>query len=194
MTGDVTSPAFGPATSDYSGRWLARKRRTSLVLAAVLAIATGAAVAVAMRPTGTSTQSVAAPGFSLVDARNPRVTVDLGDRVGHAAVVTFLASWCDPCRAELPTFAKVAATGANGVRFFGVDTKDSDTQGPAMLTASGVGFPVGADPEGAVAERYHVEGMPTTVFVAADGHIDQTVTGPLDGATLARNLARITPR
>lgn len=194
MTGDASSPAFAPSTSAYGGRWLARKRRTSLVLGAVLAVSTGAAVAVAMRPAGTRTTTVAAPGFSLVDARNPAATVALADRGGHPAVVTFLASWCDPCRAELPTFAKVAATGADGVRFFGVDTKDSDTQGPELLVASGVGFPVGADPEGTVAGRYHVEGMPTTVFVAADGHIVQTVTGPLDGATLARHLARITPR
>lgn len=197
MTGTALKLASSPPPSAASSspaehRWLASKRRRTVILTIVLASATGALIALVLHPTGTTTERVVAPGFSLPDARKSDTTVSLDAAAGHPVVLTFLASWCAPCTEELPMFARVAAGGADGARFIGVDTKDSDTQGPKLLDDTGVGFPVGADPAGAVAERYQVEGMPTTVFIAADGRIDETVTGPLDGATLARHLARIT--
>lgn len=172
-------------------RWLARKRRTSIISAVVLALSLAVFIVLALNPSGRTIQRVRAPDFRVADVRNAEAAVSLADAAGKPVVLNFLASWCEPCRDELPMFARVAASDNHGVRFIGIDTKDSETRGRELLDQTGVAFPVGADPDGAVAARYRVEGMPTTVFIGADGHIERSFNGPLDAATLARNLALI---
>ena len=109
-------------------------------------------------------------------------------------VVTFFASWCSPCRAELPMVAKVARqeqAAGDGVVFVGVDGNDADASGLAFARASGVSFAVGADADSALAPKFTLDGYPGTVFVDASGTIVKTVHGPVSHATLETYLTRL---
>jgi thiol-disulfide isomerase/thioredoxin len=125
----------------------------------------------------------------------PRVSVPITGVGAHdPVVVTFFASWCGPCHAELPTVAKVArqAKAAGGkVRFIGIDDNDAPASGLAFARRSGVDFPVGRDSFSRVAPTFDIPGNPATVFIDGNGNIAQTVLGPIKVATLEAGIARI---
>ncbi len=84
-------------------------------------------------------------------------------------VVNLWAQWCLPCRAELPYFARLHKAG---VDVLGVDFQDTQPELALSLAAdSGVGYPSVADVEGSLRAPLRVVGMPTTLFVDADGRV-----------------------
>lgn len=110
-------------------------------------------------------------------------------------VLNFFASWCPNCRAELKAFATVSRAAGGRVDFIGVDTNDSSpAQAISLLRAAGATYPVGVDPNAAVANaRYLVEALPATVFVSASGHIVGQVFGPQTTKTLTQWVDRLAP-
>ena len=83
--------------------------------------------------------------------------------VGADRAITFFASWCSPCRTELPMIARVASRRGRiggAVSFVGIDGNDDPASGLAFARASGVTFPVGEDPASAVAPRFGLIGYP----------------------------------
>jgi cytochrome c biogenesis protein CcmG/thiol:disulfide interchange protein DsbE len=137
-----------------------------------------------------------APAFSLPRlGGGTAVTYPLtGPDVHRPVVLTFFASWCGPCHAELPMVARVArqeqASGGRVV-FLGVDGNDSPGSGLAFARASGVSFAVGADALSALAPKFTLVGYPGTVFIDAQGTVLDTVHGPVSHATLESDLARL---
>jgi cytochrome c biogenesis protein CcmG/thiol:disulfide interchange protein DsbE len=173
-----------------------RARVPLRLLTGVLAVATAATAAVLVTG-GDETAgpamagSVAAP-FSLDDVRSPGTAVSLPE--GTPAVVNFFASWCVPCREELPVLERAWQRTSGAVAFVGVDVGDSRSKAAALLEATGVTFPAGYDPDRAVATDYRLRGMPTTVFVDASGRVADVAHGRLSAADLDRRLARLTGR
>jgi cytochrome c biogenesis protein CcmG, thiol:disulfide interchange protein DsbE len=107
-------------------------------------------------------------------------------------VLNFFASWCGPCREELPLLARTDRKAAGQVRFVGVDVSDQDGPALTLVRSSGVSYPVGVDPSYQVSgNEYHLYGLPDTVFVDAAGHEVGMVAGPLTPTRLARWLGRI---
>lgn len=135
---------------------------------------------------GDSAPARPAFAFSVEDVRDPSTTVALP--VGRPTVVNFFATWCAPCRRELPILQEAWARHGTEVAFVGIDVADSRTNAGELLDATGVTFPAGYDPHREVANAYRLNGMPTTVFVGADGRIVSTVKGPLTAAELGRRL------
>ncbi len=132
-----------------------------------------------------------APAFSLPRlGGGPSVSFPLTGNEAHRPVVlTFFASWCGPCHAELPVVARVARqelAAGDGVVFLGVDGNDDPASGLAFARKSGVSFVVGANADSALAPRFGLVGYPGTVFIDASGTIVQTVRGPVSRATLER--------
>lgn len=134
-----------------------------------------------------ATSSRAAPTFALDDVRRPGTRVTLPE--GEPAIVNFLASWCGPCREELPELERISKE----VAVVGVDVADNRGKAVELLDETGVTFPVGYDPQRQVASGYRVNGMPTTVFVAADGTEAGRVQGPVSRATLRDWVERLEP-
>lgn len=105
--------------------------------------------------------------------------VDLSALRGEPTVLTLWASWCDPCRAELPILQQLHETGK--VRVLGVDIEDPQPASALELARdSGVTFPSLADPGAQTYEPLKVIGPPQTVFVSADGTVQDVVRGKFD--------------
>jgi thiol-disulfide isomerase/thioredoxin len=139
-------------------------------------------------PGGLLKAGEAAPDFSLVldDGRFFR----LSDLQGRPVVVNFWATWCAPCRMEMPELVKAAAANEELV-VLAVDVQEA--RGPVEQFAAefAMNFPVVLDPEGKVRNLFRVPGLPTTYFVGRDGLIASVVVGPLTPQVLAERLAEI---
>jgi peroxiredoxin len=134
---------------------------------------------------GAPAVGAAAPTFSL-----PRLgggeTVGLSDD-GSPAVLVFFASWCTPCRAEVPAIAAVYRAQGSGrrVSVIGVDGLDPTNKALAFVRGSHVTFPVAVDADYQVTEGlYYFDGDPDAVFVNANGTIAHIVHGPITAAEL----------
>lgn len=180
------------------GVGLARRRwwrRPSVILLAVLAVA--AAVSVVRSGSGASSAlkvedgTREAPGFVLPDLVNPSSAVRLSDHKGMPVVLNFWASWCAPCRREMPALARVSAEFAGEVAFLGVDHQDLRDDGLALLRKAGVGYPSGFDQEGTTASSYGLRGMPTTVFISAKGRVLATSLGELTESELRSSIVEL---
>ena len=131
-----------------------------------------------------------APSFSLPDLRDPSAPqVSLPS--GRPVVVYFFASWCIPCREELPVVQEVSSA-RDDVAFVGVDHLDQRDDGRDFLARFDATFAAGHDPGGDVALRYRVRGLPATVFVDADGRIASMFHGKLDRETLVARIDELT--
>jgi cytochrome c biogenesis protein CcmG/thiol:disulfide interchange protein DsbE len=102
-------------------------------------------------------------------------------------VINFWASWCPPCRKEMPALAAAARQFNGRVDFVGVDTSDDRNAAIAFAAHSRVGYPLGFDPQAVVAGNYGVFGLPTTYFVAG-GKIVGRATGGMSQALLEQLL------
>ncbi len=114
--------------------------------------------------------------------------VRLSDYRGKPVVVNFFASWCGPCKMEMPHFETCYQEYGEQVQFlmvnlcaFGNDTKDA---AKAMIAEGGYTFPVLFDTDGDAALGYAIRSMPTTIFVSADGELKGQRIGAIDEQTL----------
>jgi cytochrome c biogenesis protein CcmG/thiol:disulfide interchange protein DsbE len=117
-------------------------------------------------------------------------SVSLAALRGRPVVVNFFASWCVPCRKELPAFQSVAERLDGQVAFLGVNHQDDRAGGARMLEELGVTFPAGYDPRGEVALAYGLLGMPSTVFVSPDGRLLERHLGEMTAEQLEAAVER----
>lgn len=121
-------------------------------------------------PSGTG-----APGGPLTGVDVPCLgapgTVDLGALAGRPVLLNVWASWCAPCRDELPVLAEYAAR-PGAVPVLGVDVQDDPRAALRLLTELGVALPSVTDPDGAVAAALDVPpALPMSYVVRADGSV-----------------------
>jgi thiol-disulfide isomerase/thioredoxin len=91
---------------------------------------------------------------------------------GHPIVVNMWASWCDPCRRELPLFQRQALKRGARVAFLGVDVTDDRDNAVKLLTAVPMPYPSFADPRSNIATgRFRARVFPTTAFYDARGRL-----------------------
>ncbi len=164
----------------------ARRMVTPLLAGAALAVV----VALLVLVRGGNADGPAA-AFSLSDVRGGADPVALAGRGARPVVLNFFASWCVPCRKELPMLEKAHRRTAGDVAFIGVAVNDSRSAARETLDRAGVSYPAGADPDEVVAGSYRVRGMPTTVFIGADGRALGRVEGELTSKALDRWLDRL---
>lgn len=134
-----------------------------------------------------------APEFTLSSLDGE--VVSLSDFHGKVVVLNFWASWCPPCKAEMPSFEKVyQAQHYLGVEILAVNRTDQDAL-PAIRTFSDsyqLSFPILLDEKGEVSRLYRVTAMPTTFFIQPDGIIHSVVIGgPLPEAFILAEVQQM---
>ncbi len=204
-----------------------RRRLTSLIVIAIVALAAAVAwgaktwrpspvEGTAQSPAGLA-DAPASPGQDTgghltiypADARAQAPDVEgttldgeplrLADLSGHLVVVNAWGSWCVPCRDEAPVLARVAReTAPQGVRFVGIDTRDSSGAANAFERAFEIPYPSIVDPDGQVLLTLKglipVSGVPSTLLVDPRGGVAARIIGPTDYQTLHGLIANeLTP-
>lgn len=106
-------------------------------------------------------------------------TVTLTDYSGEPVVLNFFAAWCAPCRAELPEFEQVSNELDGSVQFVGVSTDFDQDAWQSLIKDTGVTFPTYFQPSQELFKSSESLGMPTTVFIDADGVAKHTFSGRL---------------
>jgi cytochrome c biogenesis protein CcmG/thiol:disulfide interchange protein DsbE len=129
--------------------------------------------------------AIAAIEIELADG----TTATLGDVVdGRPLVLNFFASWCAPCRAEMPDFAAVHRDVGDRVSFVGLALQDTDEASAELVELTGVAYPWGFDRTGEIFASFDAFQMPTTVYVASDGDVVGTESGAIDESRLRDRL------
>lgn len=111
---------------------------------------------------------------------------------GEPVVVNIWASWCAPCRAEMPLLERAAVTYDGKVTVLGVDSRDTPGEAAAFLDDVDVTYPNVFDRTGDIRRALDVRGFPTTYFFDADGRLTATVVGGITEARLAAQLDALT--
>ncbi len=111
-----------------------------------------------------------APGFQLPASTGGPVA--LSDLKGKVVLINFWASWCGPCRQEMPILEKIydKYKGA-GVTLLGVNVEPKSADAIGFLKTTPVSFPILFDTESKVSTLYEVAGMPSTVIVDRKGNV-----------------------
>ena len=138
-------------------------------------------------------ESAAAPDFTAYDADGN--AVQLSDYFGKPLVLNFWASWCGPCKSEMPAFQQ-AYEQEDGVQFLLVNMtggRETQADAEALLAQEGYTFPVLFDLDLDAAMTYGVTALPTTYFLDAEGNLVAWAQGAINEQTLQQGLDMIRP-
>ena len=166
-----------------------RRRSVGLLL---LAAALCAATVLLFRPAPVAVGAQPAPDFTLPAVAGGPAARSLRALRGHAVLLNFFNTQCDPCRQELPILAQAARTyRARGVVVLGIatggDTMDSVRQ---FVAREHISYPVALDLHQSVAWAYDVSAWPASLFLDAQGYVRAQLMGPLDRGSVRAGLAQ----
>ena len=140
------------------------------------------------------TEPMTAPDFTALDAQGNEVR--LSDYFGKPIVLNFWASWCGPCKSEMPDFDEAYLAQGEEIQFLMVNMTDGSREtldtAKSFVADSGYSFPVVFDVNQEAAMTYAVSSLPTTFFIAADGSMVAYAMGAIDADTLQRGIGMIT--
>lgn len=117
--------------------------------------------------------------------------VGLGEMRGRPVVLNFWASWCAPCRTEMPVLSQSAKAHSGQVGFLGVDVRDSDGAARAFLEQTAPTYPVGIAVSG-TPSAYGVDAaLPQTFFIDQRGRVQAHSAGQLTGIAVEGYLKEL---
>ncbi len=132
----------------------------------------------------------AAPDFTLDTLDGGQLA--LAELRGHPVVLNLWASWCLPCRSEMPAIEKAYHRYKDaGLIVIGLNmtSQDSESDVRAFVEELGLTFPIVLDRDGSVRDRYQLLGLPSTYFIDQSGIIRSVVVGgPMSEATIQSNV------
>lgn len=134
---------------------------------------------------------VKAVDFTMLDAQGKEVK--LSDYFGKPVVVNFWASWCPPCKAELPDFQKVYDEMKNNVNFLMIDLPDGQREtmekAAQFIADEKYTFPVFYDNSQEAAYIYQIYSIPTTLFIDKEGYIVAGHEGQISEQNLRKGIS-----
>ena len=144
-------------------------------------------------PEATDPQPALAPDFTVYDAEgNPH---RLSDFFGKPIVLNFWASWCGPCKMEMPDFQEKYLALGQDVQFLMINLTDGQREtvevASKFIESQGYTFPVFYDSDSEAATVYQVYSIPTSYFLDAEGRLIARATGAIDAATLQKGIDMI---
>ena len=172
---------------------LARRGLLQTSLGAALALLAGRALAQAGFEVQAWPAHKAPPLQAGIDSSGKPLL--LKDLRGQGLVINFWASWCEPCREEMPSLALLAQSQSGKLRVLAVNFKESPATVIQFAAATGLTIPTLRDPDGALARAWGIRVFPSTVLIGADGQVRSVVRGALDwhGDAAAPLIAPLLP-
>ena len=141
----------------------------------------------------TANKLTKAPNFTVYDLGGNEV--NLSDFFGKPIIVNFWASWCGPCKMEMPDFNEAYQLLNEDITFLMVNMTDGSREtveiASSFIEESGYSFPVYYDTSYSAAITYSVSSLPTTYFIDADGNLIAHARGAIDAATLQKGIDMI---
>ena len=167
------------------------KKATALFLVALMLLSLSAcSTASPNTPNGNQTT---APDFTVYTAGGE--AVKLSDLRGKPVILNFWASWCGPCKSEMPDFQEAFAEHGQDVQFVMVNLTDGDREtvqtASDFISGQGYTFPVYFDTEYQAANAYTVNAIPQTHFINSNGSIAHSVNGMIDYERLKKGIEGI---
>ena len=162
-------------------------RRISIRVLLVGAIALG--VVLAGQAAGPPHIGNKAPVFSLPDVNGKVWSLATVVKTHKITVVNFWATWCPPCRGEIPELvAFYKGFAAKGIQILAVDLQEEPKAVRAFASKQGMTFPVLIDKTGIVADKYGISGIPTTYILDARGVVRDAIVGGTTGSVLRKKV------
>jgi len=119
------------------------------------------------------------PPLDALDLTGRRLT--LADFKGRVLVLNFWASWCEPCRAEMPTLQQLPEVlGEDRVAVLGLNFKEGPRKIAQFTQAAGVTLPMALDPQGEIARAWGVRVFPSTILIDTAGRARRRIRGEVD--------------
>lgn len=129
-----------------------------------------------------------APDFTLRDINGNQVR--LSDLRGKPVFLNFFATWCGPCRAEMPDINELSVEFKGKVHVIAVAVDGTTPEIKAFAEKLGLGFTVAVDEEGKVGYSYAIRAIPTSFFIDPDGIITQVEIGMLSKSKMKAAIAK----
>ncbi|MFC1952384.1 peroxiredoxin family protein [Chloroflexota bacterium] len=145
----------------------------------------------------TSTQGIEVgnltPDFQLQSTDGQ--TVSISSLRGKPVLINFWATWCPPCRSEMPYIQEIYEEwSGKGLVVLAINIGESSTQADGFMQSNNLTFTVLLDTTQKVAQSYNITGIPTTFFVDEDGIIKEKVVGAFPNkAQIEAELSKIMP-
>lgn len=127
-----------------------------------------------------------APDFTLQTPIGESVT--LSELRGQPVVLNFWASWCGPCRVEMPFFQRTQMKYNGKTAVIGVNQGESANIVQEFGVRQAISYPLLVDDDNAVNLAYNVHSLPTTIFIDPDGVVQEVIVGIVNQAVLENRI------
>lgn len=109
---------------------------------------------------------------------------------GKPLVINFFASWCDPCREEMPLINELSTKAGGSYHVLGIAVEDTRAAVTEYAKEAKLTFPIAIDLNSTVKRAYRIFGPPATFFIDGQGIIRDVVLGPITSARVKEAIAR----